>query len=364
MSKGVWFHSWYVDTLFLHSVPVIFATLAALNLPPFGEKPMYFLVSCVLVIDWAHIYAQWFRIYSNPVETKRLKWIFPLSFLALIPIITVLVENFTSKKIELFLIYFVIFHFIKQQYGYIRIYGKIDGRKSGVERFIEDTLIYSSMVCPVIYWHIAFPKPDFHWKRYFIDVPFIHELFWLAATFYGVSFLGYCYYEIQRSFRLSQINIAKNLALFSAALGWGIVTFMSHTPYLIFFTVVLSHDLSYVVFVWLIGRRDQVLVKKKVPLWSWFSLPGAIAYLFLLIYGAQAYLNVHLRLIGSRMPNILYGKLFDFVTYHPGWLESLGFALFFSTQAHHYFIDRYLWKKEKDLEYLVKTGKYSLPSVD
>lgn len=360
---SAWFHSWYVDTLCLHSIPLIFTFLAAFDLPPFRKETFGVLIAMItwiIVIDWGHIFAQWFRIYSNPVESPKLKWLYPLSYLALIPLLTVIVQFSGRVPVETFLIYYVIYHFIKQHYGYTRIYSKIDGPKSKTEILIEDIVIHASMITPVLYWHVTFPYEEFLWKMHFLKFGVFQYLFYLSALIYCISFIAYGFFEIKRSLRNGYVNWAKNLAFFSAALGWGVVSILSDSALLIFFTVVLTHDVSYTCFVWLIGRRDQQKISKKIPWKSWFSIPGFLFYILALGIVSQVILVVHHRMVGHHVSNVVYGNLFSWIPYMTGWAGSFGIALFFATQGHHYFIDRFLWKKEKDLEYMIKTGKHSL----
>ncbi len=360
---SAWFHSWYVDSLCLHSIPLIFTFLAVFKLPPFSRGTFGILVSMItwiLVIDWAHIFAQWYRIYANPVESPKLKWVYPLSYLVLIPLLSATVHFSGRVPIETFLIYYVIYHFIKQHYGYTRIYSKIDGAKTKFESIVEDIAIHASMITPVLYWHTSFPHEQFLWKLHFIKSDLIEYLFYASFATYLISFILYCFFEMKRSIRNRYFNTAKNLAFFSAALGWGVVSLLTDSALLVFFTVVLTHDISYTCFVWLIGRRDQQKVVKKIPWRSWFSVPGFIIYVGVLVAISQLILGVHHRLVGHHAANLVWLNLFDSIPHARGWPESFGIGLFFATQGHHYFIDRFLWKKEKDLDYMVKTGKYSL----
>lgn len=363
---SAWFHSWYVDSLCLHSIPLIFAFLAFFHLPPFTRESygvMLTMVTWIVVIDWAHIFAQWYRIYSNPAESAQLKIIYPVAYLLMVPVLACIVHFSGRFPVERFLIYYVIYHFIKQQYGYTRIYAKIDGVKTKFQHLVEDTFIYATMIVPVIYWHISFPYEDFLWKLHFFKYDLFQFLFYAGALIYFLSFVFYSYFEIQRSIKNGHWNPAKNLAILAAAVGWGCVSLSPQAFLLIFFTVVLTHDMSYTCFVWLIGRRDQLKVRKEIPWQSWFSIPGAIVYFVTLIVGAQVVLAIHHRLVGHHVPNIIFGNLFSAIPYEKGWMESFGIAIFFATQAHHYFIDRYLWKKEKDLDYLVKTGRIQLSDL-
>lgn len=364
-SAQPWFHSWYLDFFGLHAIPLTFGCLALFEVFPFGKgniSSMGLIISWILIIDWAHIFAQWMRIYSNPVESRSLKWIYPLSYLMLIPIMTGLVQWTGRPGIETLLIYFVIYHFIKQNFGYTRIYAKADGLKSKGENLIESSFIYLSMATPVCYWHISFPYEAFTWNQFFIKSQIFGLIFPVMLFAYIFCFLGYAYLETKRTIRNRKFNWPKNIAILAAAAGWGMVSVLSHTPLLIYFTVVLAHDVSYTVFVWLIGRRDRRLLEGKVSWLSWFSSLGLVWYLFLLIILSQLVLLFHHRLVGHSYANLIFGNLLDAVKYKEGWWNSFGVALFFSTQAHHYFIDRFLWKKEKDLEFMMRAGKFSLPS--
>lgn len=357
-----WFHSWYGDLLGLHLVPLIAVLLAFFDLPPFNIylRDWTEVIVWIIVLDWAHIFAQWHRIYCNPLETKMLKWIYPISFFLLVPCLTVVLHYSGRIPVETFLIYFVVYHFIKQNYGYIRVYSKTDGPKQKYEMWLETLLIYLSMALPVLYWHLSFPYDLFTWVKFFPKWGPINLFLTPLLILYILCWVSYLVMEVRRSLRNNQINIPKNLSILSAAVGWGAITLLSESPMLVYFTVVLAHDLSYTTFVWFIGRRDQKMISGKIPWRSWSSVPGFFMYLLAIVVVSQFVLLLHHRFAGSSYPNLVFGNYMEAVKVGNKWMTDLGFAIFFATQAHHYFIDRYLWKKEKDLEYMVKTGKHSL----
>lgn len=356
-----WIHSWYGDVLGFHLVPFLFLTLAVFKLPPFsdGYSNLNLFLLGVLLIDWAHIFAQWHRIYYNPLESRLAKWIYPASYLALIPLVALYVHYVDLRHLDVLLVYFVIYHFIKQQFGFIRIYSKIDGRKTPLESRAETAFIYLSMWTPVIYWHINFPKKDFYWSVNFLKLPYIESIFYLVATLYALSAGFYVWTELRRWKKNSVINIPKNLAVLAGALGWGSISLFPEISVLIMFTVVLTHDVSYTALVWMMARRDHKITYKKVKWFSWWSGPGMIFYVGVLIAGSHFIMVIHQELARDAELNyFLYGKIFNHITSSAREWQSFGWALFFATQAHHYFIDRFLWKKEKDLAYMIATGKH------
>lgn len=362
-----WIHSWYADSICFFLIPLVFILLAVLMLPPFNmivPGKFSYIILAVLLIDWGHIFAQYHRIYSNPLEDKKLKWVYPISYLLCIPVIAALVHYSNAGIIDTLLVYFVIYHFIKQQFGFIKIYSKTDGPKSQRESVTETVLFYSSMAAPVLLWHVKGIGYEFKWTMLFWKSPFLEYLVWPVFAVYLTSLCLYIHDEYKRTQRNGMFNIPKNLALLTAMIGWGGVSVLTHAPMLIMFTVVLTHDLSYFFYVWMIGRRDHKTIKQKVHWFSWWSIPGFIAYFVFLIVLGDVIMTVHLE--STQDPNwnyVIWGQIFNGIGVQKGWLLSFGWAIFFATQAHHYYIDRYLWKKEKDLAYMVKTGRVKLSDL-
>lgn len=361
-SRQPWIHSWYVDSLCFFLTPFLFVVLAFFDLPPFRNVDAGLLSKAILVvlfIDWAHIFAQYHRIYSNPLESSRLKWIYPLSYLLLVPVMTVIVHFTSSIAIDTLLVYFVVFHFIKQHFGFMKIYSKTDGKKSQREKITEDAAFYLSMVAPVVYWHVKGFSYDYKWINLFFKWKIFSYLLWPVMIAYVGAFILYAFDEYKRTTRNGFFNFPKNLSLLSAVVGWGAISFLSESTMLVVFTVTFTHDLSYLFYVWLIGRRDHKYVRKEVKWISWWSIPGFFAYLCLLVVLSDILTIVHLELTNDNNWNYwIWGTTFNSLAKQEGWFLSFGWSVFFATQAHHYFIDRYLWKKEKDLGYMIKSGQY------
>lgn len=359
-----WVINWYSDILGFFLAPFVFLTMGFFRVPPFdGENPRLLenMIFLVLFLDWAHIFAQYPRIYSNPLESKRLKWIYPISYILLIPIMTFLVHLTGGYEIDTFLVYFVVFHFIKQQFGFIKIFSKTDGLKSKFDKLAEDIFFYLTMYAPVFYWHVKGPNYAYKWIDLFFKPPFLKYLLWPVLGLYLVSFVYYLYSEVRRTRANGMFNIPKNLSILTAAMTWGAVSLFPDAAKLVIFTVTFTHDLSYTYFVWAIGRRDRVYVKKKIEWLSWTSVPGFFLYTAALIVLSDIIMVIHMEMTKDQNWTYwVWGHTFNWITKQSGWMLSLGWAIFFSTQAHHYFIDRFLWKKEKDMEFMVKTGRIKL----
>lgn len=359
-----WILNWFADSMGLFFMPFLFLILGLFNLPPFRTTDkglLKLLILFVLIIDWAHIFAQYPRIFFNPLEKVRMKWIYPFSYFLLIPVFTLVLNFLSIKMVDTILVYFVIFHFIKQHYGFIKIFSKSDGPKTQWEGVLEETFIYLTMWTPVLHWHANSIGYDYKWTNLFFKIPGIESISLFVWGLYSFVMLNYLFMEFRRTRRNKFFNVPKNLSILSAVLGWGCITFLSHSTSLIIFTVTLTHDLSYTYFVWAIGRRDERLLKNRIKIFSWNSAMGFFFYVVVLILVSHMIMIIHLELTRDHNWNyLIYGDIFNSIKTDNQWLINLGWSLFFATQAHHYFIDRFLWKKEKDLEYMIKTGKFSL----
>ena len=64
------------------------------------------------------------------------------------------------------------------------------------------------------------------------------------------------------------------------------------------------------------------------------------------------------KIIGAPISEYLISSLKKILSFDPeaNIVKKLGLAIFFATQAHHYLIDRYLWRKEKDYAHFLRTN--------
>lgn len=367
IKTGNWIHSWYVDTIFFNIIPIIIPVLFVFKLFPFnGLSAAHFnlILIWVFAIDWGHLFAQWLRIHSNPLETKPSRFKLTSLYLVLVLFFMFLIEaNQDYGSIFTFVTYFVIYHSIRQHFGFIRIYSKTDGLKTKIDSFFEKSFIYLSMITPVVYWHISFTDPKGIWHKDFIKHDGWKYAFVTCAFFYGISFISYCLSEYKRTKINKNFNIAKNLAVVSTVFGWGIISFLPQNPLIITLTVQLTHNISYVVLIWIIGRRDTKIMNGVVPLISWFSKPGLFFYALAILVVSQTVMVVYKEMSFDFNHNyFIVGTALNWIPKGTGVWEHLGRGIFFATQIHHFIIDAYIWKKEKDLPYMIKTGQFSLKS--
>jgi hypothetical protein len=118
----------------------------------------------IVGIDVAHVYSTIYRTYLDPVERSRLT-----SWLILLPLAAwaggVLVYSWSAAVFWSLLAYTAVFHFVRQQYGFLMIYSRGERALPPFCGLIDRAAIYTATVGPLLYWHTHLPR-RFVW---FID---------------------------------------------------------------------------------------------------------------------------------------------------------------------------------------------------
>src|ERR1044071_6913743 len=87
----------------------------------YGDTPDWAWVPAVLLIDVAHVWSTAFRVYLDTDELKRRPWLY-----SLVPLIGFAIGVALYSEGELVfwrvLAYLAVFHFIRQQYGWVALY--------------------------------------------------------------------------------------------------------------------------------------------------------------------------------------------------------------------------------------------------
>lgn len=244
-----WLFSPTVDLIaFLGSAVVAWGLLAVgaglgwLHQP----APDWLWIAAVLLIDVAHVYATAFRTYFDPVEWRRRPWLY-----GLVPLLSLgLGMALYSESPELFwrvLAYLAVFHFIRQQAGWVALYrsrGQERGRVGGI---IDMTAIYLATLSPLAYWHTHDRK--FAW---FVEGDFVRwpqGVEWVLAVACRVALMAYVVRSVWRGIRWQAWSPGKDIVVLTTAICWhlGIVTFDSDYAFTV--TNVIIHGVPYLVLI-------------------------------------------------------------------------------------------------------------------
>src|SRR5215210_7604824 len=122
-----------------------------------GDSPDWAWVPAVLLVDVAHVYATAFRVYFDAEELRR-----RLSLYVLAPAIAfVMSVALYSEGEALFwraLAYLAVFHFVRQQYGWVALYRARGGERGRARWFVDAAAVYMATLYPLAYWHAHLPR--------------------------------------------------------------------------------------------------------------------------------------------------------------------------------------------------------------
>ncbi len=209
----------------------------------------------IVFIDVAHVYASIFRSYLVKEKWKTHRRLFIALPLFCFAVSSVL-YSFGSSVFWSVLAYIAVFHFIRQQYGFMRLYGRKENLLRW-ERVFDGVAIYNATLYPMIYWFLN-PNRNFTWftENDFLSIssPFLSTiLFWI----YCAIIVAYVLYLLLFRRKKKEINYPKLIVIAGTYLSWyfGIVYFNNE----LIFTLlnVVSHGIPYMALVFVTEFKQQ-----------------------------------------------------------------------------------------------------------
>jgi hypothetical protein len=347
-SQGKWLFSAPIDlSAFLGSAALSFLALAVGSQFGWldGEKsdtPEWAWIVGVLLFDVAHVWSTIFRVYLDPVELQRRPGLY--TFVPVVGLVLgIVLYSSGSTVFWRCLAYIAVFHFVRQQYGWVMLYRARCGERDRLGRWIDSAAIYLATIYPLVYWHANLPR-RFWWFLYgdFVHLPQIAErvlgpIYWSAlAIYFSRSFF--------RAVVLRESNPGKDIVVATTALCWyvGIVAFNSDYAFTV--TNVVIHAVPYLVLVYWYGWMRNVESQPSVR-------HGKTILIFLATVWILAFAE-----------ELLWDR---FIWHERSWLFGLGWRaeswkwlivpLLALPQLTHYILDGFIWKRKANPEFtLVK----------
>ncbi|MFY9309650.1 MAG: hypothetical protein WAQ28_11440 [Bacteroidia bacterium] len=350
MKTKSWILSPVFDTVFILFPP--FACLLIIFLFPglfdtAGTENEWIWFLLVVCIDVGHVYSTIYRTYMDKETISKNKLLFYLSPVA-IYFVCVLMHSMNPLFFWRGMAYLAVFHFIRQQYGFLRLYSRKE-QQSLFYRSMDTITIYAATLYPLVYWHLQ-GKQQFNW---FVDNDFVYiNQPWLIPVFqiiYVLVLLLYIAKEVHGFIKSRQINIPKNILVAGTVLSWyiGIVYLKGDLTFTLL--NVVSHGVPYYALVWAFGNKQQQQANDKPSRIKLFFKPQNIL-LFLGFLLLLAYME---ELLWDGFVWKEHTMVFPTTAFLPDIsdsksLMSLLVPLLALPQLLHYFIDGFIWKIKKD----------------
>lgn len=213
-----------------------------------GDTPPGLWLVAVLGVDVAHVWSTIFRTYADTAEVRR-RPVLHLGAPALVYAFGVGLHLVSSALFWRALAYAAVFHFVRQQYGWMMMYRRRAERSDRIGKRIDGLAIYAATLGPLVWWH-ASPPRQFHW---FMPGDFALGLpAWCGSVALAVEGVALATYVVH-ALRTHDAGWGKHLLLLSTTACWylGIVAFDS--DYIFTVTNVLIHGIPYFALVFRYG---------------------------------------------------------------------------------------------------------------
>lgn len=302
------------------------------------ETPTWAWLLLVVCVDVAHVWSTIFRVYLDLAEVKRRALLYVgvplLTFLG-----AVLAYGFSALLFWRIVAYTAVFHFVRQQIGWMNLYHRRDGGLSRIDRLLDLATTYAVMIFPLVWWHTRLPR-RFAWM---IDGDFVPGLApWavdLARPVYLVLIAMWLGRFAWRTYATRVVGWGRLLLLSSTALTWyvGIVVFNSDFAFTVMNVIV--HGVPYVFLTVRYGQargrslgRGALYRLAQVGWPAFFGVVVCLAFLEEVFWDRWVW-HDHPTLFG------VHGVLND------NWL-ALVVPLLATPQLTHYVLDGFIWRRE------------------
>lgn len=220
-----------------------------------AESPDWTWITAVLLIDVAHVWSTSFRVYFDVEEFKRRVWLY-----SLVPVSGYLVGVALYSEGELVfwkaLAILAVFHFVRQQYGWVALYRRKLGENDRVSFWIDTVTIYLATVYPLAFWMTRLPR-NFEWfvKDDFFNLPQVVET--VLFPIYILALVTYFAKSIYLYFAKGFLNVGKDIVVLTTAICWYIGIVFFNSDYAFTVTNVIIHGVPYFALIYFYAKRRR-----------------------------------------------------------------------------------------------------------
>lgn len=333
-----WVFSARADIILFLLLPFFISLLNWATLP---RDWVLFLVYLAFYLDIFHVYLTAVPLVADPLGDRRTYFIkgFIISSVAFLLFLTFgIYSQATGKSFQVvtgqLLNYGAIWHFYRQQYGWMRISSKKDSKTYNLNNSMDSSLIFVITIFPVLISH----APMLAEKTWFTGVPYAFEL----NDKVGLSLL-ILYWTTIFTYIISQIffkkigkinyNWPKYIVIFSTFFCW----------YMSFMSSLKSGGIGYIIFIHAIPYFYLVITNIKNGFNQGFRITlltlVGIALAFLFMQSARFYFPETRYKFGPFLPIDL--------RWVPEHAQLVLWCLLLTPVLAHYLLDGFVWKRRK-----------------
>ncbi|HET9953999.1 MAG TPA: hypothetical protein VFQ61_05830 [Polyangiaceae bacterium] len=255
---GPWLFGARVDlAVFTGSALVALLLSAAASALGVTEVSDWAWLALVLAIDVAHVHATWFRTYFDVSELRR----HPARY-ALVPLLAYIggVCAYRAGMFWRVVAYLAVFHFVRQQVGWVALYRARAGLRGSLERCVDEAAVYAATLYPLIVWHARSSEKHFSWLSPGDFVALDLERILPASTvLWALALASFFARELRRLWLGQAMAVGRVLLVLSTAVTWYVGIVVNESDFVFTATNVIPHGVPYVwfLFAYTRERREQ-----------------------------------------------------------------------------------------------------------
>lgn len=293
--------------------------------PPF----LFFLLGWALV-DGSHVYSTILVSYTDKNIWQQLKPLFLIVPLMLFVSAFAFKYSGSPQYFFYFLAYLAMIHFIRQEFGWMKIASRLDASAPKWLYYIDVNTSYLMTSLPML-WFLRESNAGFWYQKGdLFTIPdslgqWALYLYWPVITIFLVG-------NILHTFRTKKINVSKFLVFINTFFGWYMAKVFVQHPYLALWLMIFHHGLPYYFIVFKTERVTQKL--KFLDMTGRFKYPliylGCVCVFVLFFFSHSG--NLY---IVNLKKDFFFG--------------SLVYAIAVVPQMTHFILDGFIWKKKYGL---------------
>lgn len=310
-----------------------------------GDAPEWSWLFAILLCDVAHVWSTTFIVYLDPAEWKRRPGVYvgvPIGCF----VFAYVVYTFGDDTFWRVIAYLAVFHFIRQQYGWVMLYRARNGERDRLGRWLDGATIYATALYPLIWWHAHLPR-NYSWMEqgdFVGGLPM--SVVPVAQTVYVILLASYAGRAIWQLVFTRTTAWGKHLVVFATAACYynGVITHDNDYAFMVSNT--FTHGVPYMVLVFFYARaasREAVSANGRTARMLGGSVLRA-AVVFIATLWLVAYIE---EMLWNRTMVHDHEWLFGVGT-DVGNVAKVLAPLLAVPQLAHYALDAFLWKRRSN----------------
>ena len=252
VARTRWLFSAPLDLALFGGTAVVALLLVAVGPRHRSESPEWTWITGVLLVDVAHVWSTAFVVYLDPVERRRrpaLYTVAPIAAFAAGVALYACGEAVFWRALA----YLAVFHFIRQQYGWVMMYRARNAERDRAGRWLDGATVYAATLYPLIVWHTELPRA-FAWMKqgdFAAGLPAIAAP--IAGWIYAALLVGYAARAACAAIR-GPVAWGKHVVVAATAACWYVGIVATDADYAFTVTNVFIHGVPYLALAYLYAR--------------------------------------------------------------------------------------------------------------